>query len=215
MRFHPDNELAAGLISLGAVAAGAFAILAVKTSRRDTSYLDGRARAKVPKRKRKRTKAAAEELGRVGKGWMTTPLGLVFAGYMARRGSGSAAITIASASVLSYALSVSFDHVLQHRAPPPGRKSPTTPSFPSGHTMHLTTLASTVAYVATREGAVDWRLAAAPGLLAGPLAGVDRLYLDRHWLTDVAAGWLAGISLAAFSAAGYELSRDHRGARRR
>lgn len=57
-----------------------------------------------------------------------------------------------------------------------------------------------------REGIVDSRVAAMLGLLAGPAVGFGRLYLNRHWLTDVAAGWLAGMSVAAFSAAGYEWS---------
>lgn len=70
---------------------------------------------------------------------------------------------------------------------------------------------STAAYLASRERLVDWRLALGPGAVVGPLAGLDRVYLDRHWVTDVVGGWLAAISLAALSAGVYELTREKDG----
>ena len=50
-----------------------------------------------------------------------------------------------------------------------------------------------------------------PVAVALPLAsGLAKLYLDKHWLTDVLGGYLAGLSVAAFAAAGYELGRPRR-----
>jgi membrane-associated phospholipid phosphatase len=36
------------------------------------------------------------------------------------------------------------------------------------------------------------------------LEGAGRLYLDRHWTTDVIAGLLAGVTIAAVCVFGYE-----------
>jgi hypothetical protein len=45
-----------------------------------------------------------------------------------------------------------------------------------------------------------------PLALAIPLASSGaRLYQDRHWTSDIVGGWLAGIALAAWSAAAYEM----------
>lgn len=147
-------------------------------------------------------------LGRVGKGWFQTPLGLAAAAYLASRGRGSAALTLAAVTVGAYGLAEAFDHVLPHRFPPPGRRSPWTPSYPSGHTLRSTAVITTGAYLASRERLVDWRLALAPAAAVGPLAGLDRVLLDRHWFTDVIGGWLAAVSLAALGAAAYELARE-------
>lgn len=135
------------------------------------------------------------------------PLGFAVAAYMAGRGRRSAALTLAGVSAAAYGLAGAFDHWLPHRVPPP-RRSPLTPSYPSGHTLRSTAVMSTAAYLASRERLVDWRLALAPGAVVGPLAGLDRVYLDRHWITDVVGGWLAAISLAALSAGAYELARS-------
>lgn len=205
MSSRTNSLLPAGLASGSAIIGAGFAALTVRTARHKTTYIDGRARAKVPKRKKKETKAVAVTLGRFGKVWMQTPVGLLIAADMARRGAKLAATVVASTSVLSYALSESFDYVLPHRSPPPGRRSPTTPSFPSGHTLRTTAVMSIAAYVASRERIVDWRAVLLPGVLLGPLSGLDRVYLDRHWATDAIAGWLCGVSLAAVAAAAYEI----------
>jgi membrane-associated phospholipid phosphatase len=44
--------------------------------------------------------------------------------------------------------------------------------------------------------------------------GFDRLVQDRHWTSDVVAGWLAAISIAGLAAAGYESARPRRIKRR-
>jgi len=46
-------------------------------------------------------------------------------------------------------------------------------------------------------------LAVAPPLVVG----ATRLYLRKHWATDVLAGWMAGLAIAAAAAAWYELRR--------
>ncbi|MEL6614226.1 MAG: phosphatase PAP2 family protein [Bacteroidota bacterium] len=72
-------------------------------------------------------------------------------------------------------------------------------SFPSGHAF-----ASTVFY--TMMVIVVWRLtenrlARAAAVVVGPLivamVGLTRVYLNVHYLTDVVAGWLAGLAWLA------------------
>jgi undecaprenyl-diphosphatase len=54
-----------------------------------------------------------------------------------------------------------------------------------------------------------------PLAVALPIAsGLTKLYLDKHWLTDVLGGYLLGATIAASAAAGYELGpRPSRAAR--
>ncbi|MDQ3696565.1 MAG: phosphatase PAP2 family protein, partial [Gemmatimonadota bacterium] len=69
-------------------------------------------------------------------------------------------------------------------------------------------VALTGAYVLAREGIGDPRLIVPVALALPATSGVGRMYLDRHWATDVAGGWLAGLSVAACCAALYELLDD-------
>lgn len=68
-------------------------------------------------------------------------------------------------------------------------------SFPSGHAMGSMIVLGALAYVASRSR-IRWRLrsAAIALLLAGILAvGISRVYLGVHWISDIAAGYAAGL----------------------
>jgi undecaprenyl-diphosphatase len=75
---------------------------------------------------------------------------------------------------------------------------PASPSFPSGHALGATCVYAGAALVAgprlrprpARRGAV------ALGLSLAFLVGVSRLYLGVNYVTDVVAGWSAGLALA-------------------
>ena len=196
------------LLGVGSVAAAGFTLIARAVVRRKTSYADGRARRRVPKRRRKVTETAVEITGRVGKKWAHAPIAAGVAAYAWQRGSGPAALAAPLASVGAYALSELFDRRFPHRSPPPGRHSPTTPSFPSGHSLSTMAVGVTSAYMLAREGIIPVELAVPVGLVVPVASGIGRLYLDRHWSTDVAAGWLAGLSLAAGCASVYEALRE-------
>jgi hypothetical protein len=60
------------------------------------------------------------------------------------------------------------------------------------------------AHVLWREGMADARIAFPLAALIPALEGAGRLYLDRHWTTDVIAGVLGGVTIAAVCALGYE-----------
>jgi undecaprenyl-diphosphatase len=72
------------------------------------------------------------------------------------------------------------------------------PSFPSGHTLITTAIyVSLTLLLASRLRRQRLRyLIVGASLLLAFLVGVSRLYLDQHYVTDVFAGWAAGLALA-------------------
>lgn len=194
-----------GLLLLAAgVSIGAFALLSRSVFAHRTSYGDGRARRQFPKRRSKVTKKVVHSLGYSGKPWVHGPFAGATALWLLRRGSPSGALAVGLSSVSAAAVSRAMERWLPHRAPPPGRHSPTEPSYPSGHTMETAAVATTIAYVMIREDVAP-PSAAIPLALAIPAAsGLGRLYLDRHWTSDVLGGWLAGVAIAAAASAVYE-----------
>ena len=108
----------------------------------------------------------------------------------------------------------SFTSFFAQRNPPDhpvtGTGEPTEATFPSGHTTGVTAEALAIAYILAREKL------ASPGVLAALLAwpfvaGVTRLYRDRHWLSDVLAGWVAGTAVATISVLLYQASQRRSG----
>jgi len=64
--------------------------------------------------------------------------------------------------------------------------------------------------VLTREGLASPARAVQVALMVPAVSGLAKLRLDRHWFTDVLAGYLLGGAIAASSAAAYELARPRR-----
>jgi undecaprenyl-diphosphatase len=181
-----------------------FAALSTLVARRKTTGFDKAFRARVGVNHGKVSRATVAALGYSGKSWIHGPAAALLASYVHHRGSleGSRAINLAS--TLATSASKTFDWALKHRSPPPGRRAPREQSFPSGHTLETAAVALTAAHVLWREELVDARIAFPIAALIPILEGAGRLYLDRHWSTDVIAGLLGGISVAAFCVLGYE-----------
>ena len=203
-----QRDRASGALGVALVGAAAFSILAMSVDSHATAYFDGRVRARFPKRRRPSTKRVAGFIGPLGKAWGHGSVAVAVALLVhSRRGSVPAA-SIVLCSALAMALSRVFEKVLPQRKPPPSRHSPTEPSFPSGHSLETAATSTILAYVLAREKL-------APGSIAVPLAvwipvlsGLSRMYLDRHWATDVGGGLLAGVTLAAGCAGIYERARE-------
>ncbi|MET8743700.1 phosphatase PAP2 family protein [Streptomyces sp. NPDC004728] len=78
-------------------------------------------------------------------------------------------------------------------------------AFPSGHAMTATVSCGLLLWLLRRYGAGPrlWRTALVVACLSVVGVGLTRLYLGVHWLSDVLAGWLLGVSLVAFAIAGF------------
>lgn len=87
--------------------------------------------------------------------------------------------------------------------------------FPSGHVLSLVAFFGLVAYLGwVSEGRRPRRYLIA-GLCAMPVVVVaySRLYLDRHWLTDLAGGFTIGLTYLLLFIAVVEMGRRWRAAR--
>lgn len=202
--------LPAALLAGGVGGVIGFAILARRVRRHRTRHLDATVRKAIPKRHRRATRLAAEYLVPLGKWYGQMPVaGLVAAAAWRSRGP-RAAVPIASASAAAASLAWLLERVMRQRTPPPGRHSPSEPSFPSGHALQTGAVAWATAYVLAREGLVSPARAVPVAMVIPGVSGLAKLWLDRHWFTDVLAGYLLGGAIAASSAAAYELARPRR-----
>ena len=156
------------------------------------------------------TRVAAEYITPLGKWYGQMPVAALVAGVAWRSGGPRAAIPIASASAAAASLAWLLEQAMRPRTPPPGRHSPTEPSFPSGHALQTAAVAWAAAYVLTREGVTSPSRAVPVSLVVPAVSGLAKLWLDRHWYTDVMGGYLLGAALAASAAAAYEFARPRR-----
>ena len=90
-------------------------------------------------------------------------------------------------------------------------------SFPSGHAMVAVAFYLYVAHLAWRLLPGRWRIVCVAFLVLIPvLVGLARLYLGVHYLTDVVAGYIAGLAWTnAVIVAGHVLGRRRAAARAR
>ncbi|MDQ3243200.1 MAG: phosphatase PAP2 family protein [Gemmatimonadota bacterium] len=197
---HPEYPLA----GIAIAAAGAFAILTWRVDHNRNFFSDYQRQRRIP-RLRGPGKRAATLLGYAGKDAGIIPLGLAVAAGLWTKGSRGGAGAVIGAVCAASGLSHLFELVLPHRTPPPGRRDPLNPSFPSGHALRTSALILTASYVLSRESKLDPRVIGGSALLLAGLTGIDRILLDRHWTTDVAAGWLAGLSVSSIAGSGYEV----------
>lgn len=209
------RSLGIALLAAGAAAAAGFVGTTVAVTTRRTVGPDRAVRRKVPHDATMDTPhgRAIETVQKLGKWWAHGPLAATAAALLWRGGRRRGATAVALASASSALAAQAFNRVGFAVAPPPGHPNPDNPSYPSGHAMQLAALSLTAGWVVSRE-----RLA--PAAVAMPLAvalpmasSAGRFWQDRHWASDVLGGWLAGLALASWSMAGYELLDERRLAR--
>jgi undecaprenyl-diphosphatase len=122
--------------------------------------------------------------------------------YALRRRGRAIWLPIAAAPFLSMTAGATFSRTLPQQFAP--GSADCEPCFPSGHTTGSTAEAATIAYLGIREGFVSGT-GGAVLLLGAGLEGVNRLYRDRHWASDIIAGWSAGLAIASICAIASEI----------
>ena len=137
---------------------------------------------------------------------VTATAGLVF--WLKRKDRTEAAIAIGFAPVAAATLGQTFTMFFPQRNPPDHQDASSSQapeaSFPSGHTAGVTAEALAIGYVLSREKLISPTVLAL--VLGWPLVvGAMRLYRDRHWASDILAGWVAGAGIAAASAVLYDV----------
>lgn len=124
---------------------------------------------------------------------------LILAAVVARRARRWRPLLIAAAAVMVVGVSVGAGKLLLGRGRP-GEEVRAVhvggSSFPSGHTTTAVVLSGVAAWlIGQHAGRVVRRLGQGLAVMWALLIGMDRLYLDVHWLTDVLAGWALGTAL--------------------
>lgn len=154
----------------------------------------------------------AKVLNVLGLVYVTLPVRIAIAGYLAFRRQWWHLAAFAAAVLLSEIL-IGPVKAAYDRARPPGSLVATSgASFPSGHAIatSVTVFAAVIALVPAGRRRVAWGLAAAGFAL---LMGLSRAYLGAHWLSDALAGLLLGTSCALLAAV--VVDRAQRAGRRR
>jgi undecaprenyl-diphosphatase len=185
-------------------AAGLFALIARKVDRGETEQIDESVHEEMQTHRHVPLDVAAKPVTLLSLPILivAATAGLVW--WLRRDGRNAAALAVALTPVAAAAVGQSFTMFFEQRNPPdkaaaPNAAAVTEPSFPSGHTTGVTAEALAVAYILQNERLASPRILAA--LLGWPLlVGVTRIYRDRHWISDVLAGWIAGTAVAAGSA---------------
>jgi undecaprenyl-diphosphatase len=160
--------------------------------------------------------AAAKVFNWLGLVYVTLPVRIAIAGFLALRRRWWHLAAFVAAIVLSEILIGTLKGIYD-RARPPGSLVVTSgTSFPSGHSVAatVTVVAAVIALVPPGRARVAWGAAAAAFSV---LMALSRAYLGAHWLSDVLAGVLLGAScalLAAFAVGELQGRRTaHRAAR--
>jgi undecaprenyl-diphosphatase len=192
------------LLGLSIAAAIGYALVARSVSRQRTAADDRKVRDEIQDKREPEGEAVAEVVHPLGKQWIHIPIAAALSAGLAHRGAGRSAIVPLIASVGSDTLSRVFDRLPPNRKPPPGHPNQKKTSFPSGHANETTAVAFTSAFVLSREGVVAPAPAFAVATLLAIASPASRMYVDRHWATDVIAGWCLGLATAAGCAAIYE-----------
>ena len=133
------------------------------------------------------------------------PIGAGIAALLWMQDRRRGAISVAGASATAASFAWLLEQTMRPRKPPPGRHSPTEPAFPSGHALQTSALAWTAAYVLAREDLISGAASVPLAVILPASAGLVKLYLDKHWFTDVVGGYLLGAVIAASAAGSYEL----------
>ena len=155
--------------------------------------------------------AVARVFNVLGLVYVTLPVRIALAGFLALRRRWWHLAAFAAAIVLSEALIGSLKGIYDRARPPGSLVATSGASFPSGHAVaaSVTVVAAVIALVPAGRRRALWGAAA---VAFSVLMGLSRAYLGAHWLSDATAGILLGTSCALLAAliAGLLQQRQHR-----
>jgi membrane-associated phospholipid phosphatase len=143
--------------------------------------------------------AIAKVFNVLGLVYVTLPVRIALAGYLALRRRWWHLAAFAAAIVLSEALIGSLKGIYDRARPPASLVATTNASFPSGHAIaaSVTVVAAVIALVPAGRRRIWWGAAA---MAFSIVMGLSRAYLAAHWLSDATAGILLGTSCALVTA---------------
>ena len=143
--------------------------------------------------------AIAKVFNVLGLVYVTLPVRIALAGYLALRRRWWHLAAFTAAIVLSEALIGSLKGIYDRTRPPGSLVATSGASFPSGHAIaaSVTVIAAVIALVPAGRRRTLWGAAA---VMFSILMGLSRAYLGAHWLSDAAAGILLGTSCALLTA---------------
>jgi len=143
--------------------------------------------------------AIARFLNLLGLVYVTLPVRIAIAGFLALRRRWWHLAAFASAVVLSEILIGTLKGSYDRTRPPGSLVATSGASFPSGHSIaaSVTVVAAVIALVPPGRARVAWGAAAAGFSV---LMALSRAYLGAHWLSDAIAGFLLGTSCALLAA---------------
>ena len=141
----------------------------------------------------------AKFLNLLGLVYVTLPVRIAIAGFLALRRQWWHLAAFAAAVVLSEVLIGTLKGAYDRARPPGSLVATSGASFPSGHSIaaSVTVVAAVIALVPPGRARVAWG-AAATGFSV--LMALSRAYLGAHWLSDAIAGVLLGTSCALLAA---------------
>jgi undecaprenyl-diphosphatase len=143
--------------------------------------------------------AIAKFLNLLGLVYVTLPVRIAIAGFLALRRRWWRMAAFVSAVVLSEILIGTLKGIYNRTRPPGSLVATSGASFPSGHSIaaSVTVVAAVIALVPPGRARVAWGAAAAGFSV---LMALSRAYLGAHWLSDAIAGVLLGTSCALLAA---------------
>ena len=143
--------------------------------------------------------AVAKVFNWLGLVYVTLPVRIAIAGFLAWRRRWWHLAAFAAAVVLSEVLIGTLKGSYDRARPPGSLVATSGASFPSGHSVAatVTVVAAVIALVPPGRARVAWG-AAATGFSV--LMALSRAYLGAHWLSDAIAGVLLGTSCALLAA---------------
>jgi len=155
--------------------------------------------------------AAAKVLNFLGLVYVTLPVRLAVAGFLALRRRWWHFTAFGGAMVLSEALIGTLKGVYDRARPPASLVHTSGGSFPSGHAVaaSVTVVAAVIALLPEGPKRYVWGAGATAFAL---LMGLSRAYLAAHWLSDAVAGVLLGTTVALGTAVVVHVIRERRAA---